>query len=87
MKSAGKTCTQRGGGLLAREIATDVQQIGEKAPIIGEIFAENPAIMDKYWVILKENRHFLPQVEVKFSWQNRVLPLSWPIVPQDFCIF
>ena len=41
-------------------------QTTKKTPIIGAKLAENPPIMDKNWVILKENGHFLPQVEIKF---------------------
>ena len=43
-----------------------LRQIAKKAPIIDEKFTLNRLIMGKNWVILKENSHFLPQVEVKF---------------------
>ena len=49
------------GGVLSREFATYVRP-ATRAPIIGAKFAQNPPIMAKYWVILKENFHFLPQV-------------------------
>ena len=60
------TKTPRGG--LALEIATDMRPATQapsvvsrkKAPIIGTKFAENPPILGKNWVILKENGHFVP---------------------------
>ena len=41
------------------------QQIAEEVSIIGAKFAENPPIIEKNWVILKEKGHFGGKISKK----------------------